>query len=79
MYEAKIMETREPSPSQVSPLEAPIPSVFPGSSWPPRAVFGSLMTASDDPWFDHHALLRWADDGGRWVVESNPTLHEVCS
>jgi hypothetical protein len=35
------------------------------------------MTVIDERWFDRQALLPWADDGGRWVRESNFTLNEV--
>jgi hypothetical protein len=77
--EGQVMETRELSPSQSKAVEARIPSVFPGRSWP-GAVVESLMAALaalDDRWFDQRSLLRWADDGGRWVGEGNSTLHEV--
>ncbi len=70
------MGTLQPSPSQSQAVETSIPSVFPGRSWP-GAVLGSVITASDDRWFDRYALLRWAYDGGCWVGESNSTLHEV--
>jgi hypothetical protein len=72
------METRQLSPSQGQAVEPPIPSVFPGPGWV-GAVLGSLITASNERWFDHHALLRWADDGGRWAGESNCMLHEARS
>jgi hypothetical protein len=70
------METLQLSPAQSYAVETSISSVFPGRGWP-GAVLGSVITASDERWFDHHALLRWADDGGRWVEESNSTLQEV--
>ncbi len=69
------METRELSALQIQAVEA-IPSVFPGRTWP-GAVVGSLMTVSDDWRLDQRALLRWADDGGRWTEEGRTTFQEV--
>jgi hypothetical protein len=37
----------------------------------------SSMIASNDWLLDHRALLRWADDGGRWAEESNVSIREV--
>jgi hypothetical protein len=68
------METRDPSASRSRSIERPIPSVFPNRTWPGAAV-ASLIT--DDRWFDHHALLRWADDGGRWAEQAHAAGTEV--
>jgi hypothetical protein len=70
------MEPREISALQSKAVEAPIPSIFPGRPWP-GAVVGFPIAVSDDRWLDHRALLRWADDGGRWVEEVQGTLQEV--
>lgn len=70
------MEARELSSSQSRVAEKVIPSIFPGHSWP-GAVLGSLTAAMDEGWLDEHALLRWADDGGRWVGDGNSTVAEV--
>jgi hypothetical protein len=75
MYEGQIMEPRELSALQSQTVEA-IPSIFPGRTWP-GAVVGSFIAVSDDWRLDHRALLRWADDGGRWVEEAQGTLQEV--
>lgn len=71
------MEPRELSAlqSQVCRAVEAIPSVFPGRPWA-GAVVGSLITVLDDWGFDHRALLRWADDGGRYIEEGLP-LQEV--
>jgi hypothetical protein len=37
----------------------------------------SPMIASNDWLPDHRALLRWAEDGGRWAEESNVSIREV--
>ena len=70
------MEARELSPSQSRASEKVIPSIFPGHSWP-GAVVGSLTVAVDEGRFEQHALLRWADDGGRWIGDGNSTVPEV--
>jgi hypothetical protein len=43
----------------------------------PVAVGGSLLVR--DECRDLHALLRWADDGGRWVKESESALAEAAT
>jgi hypothetical protein len=53
-------------------FETPIPSVFP-SQIRPGAVVGSLRPETNERRFDQRALLRWADDGGRWAGEVNFT------
>jgi hypothetical protein len=69
------METRELSALQSQAVQT-IPSVFPGGPWP-GAVVGSLIAVSDDRRFDRSAMLRWADDGGRWTEEGRTTFQEV--
>lgn len=68
-----MMETREHSASHTLTVARRIPSI---SLIPARPdTVASLMTASDDRRFDQCALLRWADDGGRWPGEINATLY----
>jgi hypothetical protein len=74
--EGQIMEARGLLPSQSRASEKVIPSIFLSHSWS-GAVVGSLTVAMDDGRFDQHALLRWADDGGRWVGDGNCTVPEV--
>lgn len=58
------MQTQEPLRSQNWRVETPIPCIFSARSWR-GPVARSLMV---DEWqFDQLALLRWADDGGRWA------------
>lgn len=40
-------------------------------------VVRSLIAAPDDPWLEQRALLRWADDGGRWVDASDRAVQEA--
>jgi hypothetical protein len=37
----------------------------------PDTAVRSLVVVTDDWSLDQQALLRWADDGGRWVDGSN--------
>jgi hypothetical protein len=68
-----MMETREHSASHTLTAARRIPSIFLARTRPDTAA--PLMTLSDDCGFDQCALLRWADDGGRWAGESNATLY----
>ncbi len=43
----------------------------------PGVVVRSLIIVSDDWWLDEQAILRWADDGGRWVDGNNATVQEA--
>lgn len=70
------MQARELSSSQNRAAEKVISSLFPCHSWP-GAVVGALTAAMDEGWLDERALLRWADDGGRWVGDGNSTVPEV--
>lgn len=70
-----MMETREDSASRTPTVARRIPSIFLGPARPDTVA--SLMTMSDDRRFDESALLRWADDGGRWAGESNATLYRA--
>jgi hypothetical protein len=68
----KIMETREASP--IWTTEVAIPGIFSGRRWL-GAVAGAPVV--DERQLEQRALLRWADDAGRWVGESNSTPYEV--
>ena len=57
------METGDPFLSESRSVERPILFVFSRRTWP-GGVSASLI--ADDRRFDRQALLRWADDGGRW-------------
>jgi hypothetical protein len=69
------METREVSASQSRTSKWPAPSIFPGRTRP-GVVVGSPIAVLDDQPFDNRALLRWADDGGRYL-EQGLQLQEV--
>ncbi len=43
----------------------------------PGVAVRSLIIVSDDWWLDEQAILRWADDGGRWVDGNNATVQEA--
>lgn len=47
------------------------------AAMPPDTVVRSLIAASDDPLLDQQAMLRWADDGGRWVDASDRAIQEA--
>jgi hypothetical protein len=70
------MEARGLLPSQSRASEKVISSVFSSHGWP-RGVIGSLREAMDERQFEQRALLRWADDGGRWIDDSNSIVPEV--
>jgi hypothetical protein len=64
------MQSQEPLPSQNWSVEPPIPCIFPARSWP--GAVARLMV--DERQFDQRALLRWADDGGRWANSTSLSL-----
>lgn len=41
------------------------------------STISSPMIVSNDWLLDQRALLRWADDGGRWAEESNAAIRKV--
>jgi len=43
----------------------------------PDTAVRSLIAVSDDWSLDQRAILRWADDGGRWADGSNATIQEA--
>jgi hypothetical protein len=47
------------------------------AAMPPDTAVRSLIVVSDEPWLDQRALLRWADDGGRWVDASDGAIQEA--
>jgi hypothetical protein len=54
-YETENIQRGKPA------AEAPTPAVALSSPLPIAVI------AVPDDWFEQSALLRWADDGGRWV------------
>jgi len=44
---------------------------------PPGASKSFLAVAGDDQIWDYYALLRWADDGGRWFERSTLASEEA--
>ena len=40
-------------------------------------VTTAARTVLDDWFLDERALMRWADDGGRWVDESKTSIQKV--
>jgi len=47
------------------------------AAMPPDTAVRSLIAVSDDPRLDQRALLRWADDGGRWVDAHDRAIQEA--
>lgn len=70
-----MLEAREHSASHTLTVARRMPSIFLGRARPDTVA--SLMTVSYERRFDECALLRWADDGGRWAGESNATLYRA--
>jgi len=71
-----MMEPGEPSQFKCISTNLPVLAIGPGRTSPDTAV-RSLIAVSDDPWTDQRALLRWADDGGRWMDASDRAIQQA--